>query len=196
MTVLTNPNPVFYDGRGIPLTGGYVYVGAADADPETTPINIFWDEALSVPAEQPLRTIGGLIVNGVTPAAVFFAQTDFSLRVTDANGVLVSYSPSTFTSVDSFQPKSADLTAIASQGTTGYGRSLLLLANQAALIAAIGGNAYLANSGGSVTGNISRQGAGVFPYWSDAGMTGGRIFITAAGAPDPTSQPGDIWFTY
>lgn len=196
MTALTNPIPVFYDGRGVPLTGGYVYVGAASADPETTPINLFWDQALTVPAEQPLRTIGGLIVNGVTPALVFFAEANFSLRVRDTNGVLVTYSPSLYTNADDYQPKDADLTAIAVQGTTEYGRALLMLANQAALIAAIGGTAYLALTGGTVTGAITRQGAGVFPYFMDSALTGGRIFVTAAGAADPTSQPGDLWLTF
>lgn len=196
MTKLTNPVPVFYDGRGVPLMGGYVYVGVADGDPTTAPIDVFWDEALSIPAEQPLRTIAGLIVNGVTPASVFFAETDFSLRVTDSNDVLISYSASIYTNADSYQPKDDDLTAIANQGTTAFGRGLLNLANQQALIAAIGGNAYLASSGGTVSGNIIRQGAGVHTYWFDPDITGGRIFITAAGASDPTSQPGDVWMTY
>lgn len=196
MTKLTNPVPVFYDGRGVPLMGGYVYIGEANADPETTPIAAFWDLALTIPAEQPLRTIAGLIVNGVVPASVFFAPIDFSLRVEDSNNITVSYSPSIYTDADNYQPKSDDLTAISIQGTTDYGRSLLNLANRAALIAAIGGNAYLATSGGAVTGNITRQGAGVHGYWADPAMIGGRFYITAAGASDPTSQPGDVWFVY
>jgi hypothetical protein len=193
MTVLTNPTPVFYDGRGVPLTGGYIYVGAANGSPTTAPLDLFWDESLLTPAEQPLRTIGGLIVNGVTPAAVFLAETDFSLQVTDSNGSQILYAPSLNTNLDSFQPKDDDLTAIAVQGTTSYGRSLLTLQNQEALINAIGGNAYLASNGGEITGNIVRQGAGVHVYWSDTRMTGGRIYTSGSGSPDPTSQPGDIW---
>jgi hypothetical protein len=47
-----------------------------------------------------------------------------------------------------------------------------------------------------MTGNLVRSGAGVHAYFADAAMTGGRIFITAVGASDPTSQPGDIWLAY
>jgi len=41
-----------------------------------------------------------------------------------------------------------------------------------------------------------KQLAGVHAYFADSAMTGGRIFITAVGAADPTSQPGDIWLAY
>ena len=196
MTKLSNPIPLFLDTRGALMDGGHVYVGVADSDPQTSPINLFWDAALTIPATQPLRTIGGRIVNGVTPANVFFAEPDFSMRTTDVNGVLCDYSPSVYTSASTYQPLDADLTAIAALATTAYGRSLLTLANQAALVTATGVAAALPLTGGTVSGNIVRQGAGVHAYWNDAAMTGGRIFITAVGASDPTSQPGDIWFTY
>jgi hypothetical protein len=48
----------------------------------------------------------------------------------------------------------------------------------------------LALAGGTMTGNIVRSGKGIHPYFSNASMTGGRIFVQAAGA-DPTSLPGD-----
>jgi hypothetical protein len=77
-----------------------------------------------------------------------------------------------------------------------HGRSLLTLANQAALQAAVGASSGLQLTGGTVSGNIVRSGSGVHAYFSDPAMTGGRIFITAVGAADPTSQPGDIWLAY
>jgi hypothetical protein len=196
MTKLSNPIPVFLDTRGALMDGGHVYVGEANADPATHPIDLFWDAAMEIPATQPLRTIGGRIVNGATPSSVFFAEVDFSMRSTDVNGVLCDYSPSVFTSNSEFQPLDSDLTAIAALATTPFGRALLTLADQAALVAATGIAASLPLTGGTVTGAITRQGAGIHPYWSDPLMTGGRIFITAAGASDPTSQPGDLWFTY
>jgi hypothetical protein len=52
---------------------------------------------------------------------------------------------------------------------------------------------YLKLSGGTVTQNITRQGAGPHIYHNDAAMVSGRIFVTAVGAADPTSQKGDIW---
>lgn len=44
-----------------------------------------------------------------------------------------------------------------------------------------------------MTGNLVRQGAGPHLYHTTASFTSGRVFVTAAGAADPTSQPGDIW---
>jgi hypothetical protein len=37
MTKVVNPQPLFIDGRGFLLDGGYVYIGAANTNPETRP---------------------------------------------------------------------------------------------------------------------------------------------------------------
>lgn len=195
MTKLFNPEPIFLDARGNLMDGGHIYIGTANADPVTSPIACFWDNARTIPATQPLRTIGGLIVNGTTPASAFFAETDYSTTVNDSGGNLVYYAPSTYPA-GSYQPLDSDLTAIAALTTTAYGRALLTLANQGALQTAVGLPAALPLTGGTVTGNIVRSGAGVLPYWSDPLMTGGKIFITAVGASDPTSAPGDLWLVY
>lgn len=194
MQKLGNPVPLFLDARGALLDAGHIYVGVADGDPEVSPIDTFWDADLTIPATQPLRTLGGMIINGVTPAAVFIEEDDFSMRVTDAFDTQVFYSPSVFTATDTFQPVNANLTAISALATTAYGRTLLTLANQAALVAATGIPTPLPAAGGTVAGNITRQGAGVHAYFYDPAMTGGRIFVTEEGAADPTSQPGDLWF--
>lgn len=193
MQKIGNPTPLFLDARGTLLDSGKIYIGVADGNPETSPIPVYWDSALTIEASQPLRTLGGMIVNGTNPAAVFSAEDDYSMRVDDAFDTLVFYSPSLFVDTNQFQPKDSDLTAIAALTTTPYGRALLTLADQAALATATGIAPF---TGGSVTTAITRQGGGVYPYWNSASMTGGRIFLTAAGAGDPTSQPGDIWFTY
>lgn len=195
MTKLSNPEPMFLDASGALMDGGHIYVGVADGDPRSNPIIVYFDEAMTIPATQPLRTLGGLIVNITTPVSIFFAEPDFSMRVEDVNNALVFYSPSVYPST-AFQPLDADLTTIAGQANTAYGMALLLIGNQAALQAAVGLPAALPLVGGTMTGAIIRQGAGIHPYWFDPAMTGGRIFITAAGASDPTSLPGDIWFTY
>lgn len=193
MQRLGNSTPVFFDTRGYLLTGGYIYVGEVDADPISNPIDLFWDKDLTVPASQPLRTIAGLIVNGVTPAPVFTAENDYSQTVQDENEVQVEYSPSIYSLASGFQPINANLTAIAALSTTAYGRNLLTLANQAALVAATGIPAPLPAAGGNVTGNITRQGAGVHWYWVDPALTSGRVYVTANGAADPTTLPGDVW---
>lgn len=196
MQRFVNPRPIFLDGRGALVDAGYIYVGVAGADPIADPIDLFLDQDLTQPIEQPLRTLGGVIVNGEIPCFVYMAESDYSTLVQDANQVQVDYIPSiAIAGGVEYQPLSATLTALAALTTTSYGRALLSLANQAALQAAVGTPAtLLAKTGGPVTGDITRQGGGVYVYWSDSGLTSGRLFLTASGAADPTSQPGDVWF--
>lgn len=196
MQRLVNPFPLFLDIRGALLDGGYVYIGEAEQDPEVTPLTIYWDAAGTEVAEQPLRTRGGFIVNGAIPAFIWIEEDDYSLRTKDADGNLVTYTASLVesgaTPVD-YQPLDADLTAIAALATTSFGRSLLVLANAAALKAAAGVVDGLATTGGTVTGNITRSGAGSHLYHTDAANVSGRVYVTANGAADPTSAVGDIW---
>lgn len=200
MTKLTNPTPLFLDGRGALLDGGFVYLGVAGSDPETPAnrINIFWDKALTIPAAQPLRTLGGVIVNGSNPGMIYFAETDFSIRINDANGLAVSFVSTAFDLGGvAYQSFDADLTAIAAIATTAYGRGLLTLANTAALKAATGIVDSLPLTGGTVSGNIIRASAGVHPYFANAAMTGARIYgPDATGTADATSQPGDMQAYY
>lgn len=89
---ITNPYPVILNQIGGGLNGGKVYIGEANKDPETFPIPVYWDEAGTDPAAQPLRTIGGYIVRAGTPAAVF-ASPPYSIRVRDRFNQQVFYSP-------------------------------------------------------------------------------------------------------
>lgn len=194
MQKLTNPVPLFLDARGALLDAGKIYVGVAGQDPEASPKPVYWDAGLSQVAAQPLRTLGGVIVNQETPAFVYMADGAFSLRVRDADDLLVSYISSVEGDIDAaaYQPLDSDLTAIAALATTAFGRSLLTLANAAALKAATGIADALPLAGGTVTGNIVRQGAGVHIYFTNPAMTGGRFTLSAPGASDVTSQPGDV----
>lgn len=196
MQRLVNPIPLFLDGRGALLDAGYVYVGVANGDPETDPLQLYLDQALTQPIPQPLRTLGGVIVHGANHVFVYTAADNYSIRVRDANGQLVAYVPSIAVASGtgpSYQPLDDDLTAIAALSTTTYGRQLLTLANQAALRAATGIPDPLPAAGGTVTGNIIRSGAGGHAYAADAAIPAVRIFIKPASDPDPTSQPGDVW---
>lgn len=191
---IVNPFPQYLDKRGNLLDGGYVYIGTAGADPQTSPIATYWDAALTLPAVQPLRTLGGVIVNNGSPAFVFVDEDNYSLRVRDNTLDEVFYVASVVLSGVQFQPLDADLTAIAALATTAFGRSLLTLANQAALKSATGIPDCLPLTGGTVTGNVIRSAAGAHTYHTNSAFQSGRIFTTAAGAADPTSLPGDIWF--
>lgn len=135
MTKLVNPVPLFLDGRGALLDAGYVYIGAAGTDPTViaNQIDLFWDKALTIPAAQPLRTLGGVITNAGDVGFVYFAEADFSTTIKDADSQLVAFIPTAFDLGGiAYQPLDADLTALAALATTAFGRSFLTLADAAA----------------------------------------------------------------
>jgi hypothetical protein len=86
--------PVVYDTSGQALENGYVYIGSVNNNPETNPINVYWDAALTIPAAQPLRTINGYYSRKGSPAQPY-VDSDFSITVRDKNGALV-YSSFTY----------------------------------------------------------------------------------------------------
>jgi hypothetical protein len=122
MQRLLNPVPQFHDASGRLIDGGNVYVGVAGQDPEPAPSTCFWDAALTIDAEQPLRTLGGYIVNGTTPANVFIDADDYSMRLADSSDVQVFYSRSVYVDTSAFQPRDSDLDAIAALTTNPFGR--------------------------------------------------------------------------
>jgi hypothetical protein len=141
VTKLSNPIPLFDDGRGGLLDGGYIWVGAVGTDPEITAnqIDLFWDVARTVPADQPLRTLGGVIVEGGNLGLVYFAETNFSITKKDANGNLITYIADAFDlGSTAYQPLDSDLSAISGLATTSYGRAFLVLADAAAARAYLG----------------------------------------------------------
>lgn len=192
---INNPFPLFLDTDGSLLYGGYVYIGVAGQDPEANPLEIFWDKDLEVAiTDLPLRTLGGMIYNGDSPAFVFADGDDYSIRVRNKDGTTVFFVSSIKVTGEQFQPLDSDLTAIAALSTTSYGRGLLTLANQAALRAATGIPDPLPAAGGNVSGNIVRLSAGPHIYWVDATFDSGRAFVTAHDGADPTSLEGDLWY--
>ena len=87
------PYPIFTDIDGQPLEDGYVWIGTANLDPQTNPINVYWDAALTLPAAQPIRTLAGYPSNSGTPARVY-VNSDYSIRVMNRNGSTVYSAPS------------------------------------------------------------------------------------------------------
>lgn len=80
--------PIFTDTAGQPLDNGYIWIGTVNLAPQTNPISIYWDAALTQTAAQPLRTSGGYIVNSGTPA-VIYADSDYSILVQNSKGSAV-----------------------------------------------------------------------------------------------------------
>lgn len=84
--------PIFTDIDGQPLEDGYVWIGAANLDPQTNPINVYWDAALTLPAAQPIRTLAGYPANSGTPARLY-VNSDYSIRVMNKKGSVVYSAP-------------------------------------------------------------------------------------------------------
>lgn len=89
-TVVSSPYSAILDLTGQGLTLGALYIGAANQDPQVNPQAVYWDQALTVPASQPLQVSAGYIMRDGTPAAAF-TSGDYSIRALDHNGAQVFY---------------------------------------------------------------------------------------------------------
>lgn len=93
---VASPFPFFagLDGRG--LNAGTAYVGDVNTDPEllANRQSIWFDALMGTGATQPLRIVGGYIIDGSGAPANIYAADDFSLKVLDENGATVLYAPS------------------------------------------------------------------------------------------------------
>lgn len=85
--------PIFTDIDGQPLESGYIWIGEVNVDPQTNPIAVYWDAALTIPALQPIRTLAGYPSNSGTPARLY-VDADYSIRVMNKKGSVVYSAPS------------------------------------------------------------------------------------------------------
>jgi hypothetical protein len=84
--------PIFTDIDGQPLEAGYVWIGTANLDPQTNPIQVYWDADLTILAPQPIRTLAGYPSRNGTPARLY-VNSDYSIRVMNKNGSVVYSAP-------------------------------------------------------------------------------------------------------
>jgi hypothetical protein len=158
------PYPVVNDTDGQPLENGYIWIGTANLNPQTNPISIYWDAALTQPAAQPVRTLGGYPANAGNPGRLY-AATNYSILVQNSRGVTL-YSA----------PQQTELYGTASGGTglTSYVVGDLLYAD---------GTASLARLADVATGNVLRSGGvATAPAWGKVDLatdTTGDIDLTA-----------------
>ena len=99
MIATTTPFQQFFDLDGSPLDEGYIYFGAANLNPETAFVAIFWDEAGTQPAAQPVRTLKGYPVRAGAPAVIFTADP-YSMTIRNKRGQLIATIPEWPTTVD------------------------------------------------------------------------------------------------
>lgn len=108
MPSIKSPLQQFFDTDGSPLDSGFIYVGTAGQNPETNPIIVYWDAALTQPAAQPIRTLSGYIARNGTPAQIYGAPSDYSLTARNRRGGIV-FSELSVSPLANFQ---ADLAAV------------------------------------------------------------------------------------
>jgi hypothetical protein len=92
ITQLAPPYPIFTDRDGSPLDAGYLYFGEVNQNPETNPIQVYYDVSFTQPAAQPLRTSNGYVMRNGSPALIY-ANDQFSVTVRNKKNELVIYSP-------------------------------------------------------------------------------------------------------
>jgi len=89
MTLINNPFTQFFDRFGAPLANGQIFIGEAGLDAQSNPIPVYWDDAFTIPAPQPIRTLNGYPVLNGAPAQMFISDTTASITVRDTRNVLV-----------------------------------------------------------------------------------------------------------
>jgi hypothetical protein len=82
------PYPAFAGADGQPLENGYIWIGTVNLNPQVNPIAVFWDDAKTIPASQPIRTLDGYPVYQGTPSR-FYVDSDYSIQVLDSKGSVV-----------------------------------------------------------------------------------------------------------
>jgi hypothetical protein len=86
MTEIVTPFAQFFDTSGAPLNNGAIFIGTAYLDAQSNPIPVYWDDALTIPALQPIRTLNGYAVWNGAPARIFCNADNFSMTVQTSTG--------------------------------------------------------------------------------------------------------------
>lgn len=117
------PFPFFTDNNGLPLDGGFVYIGTENMDPVNNPVQVFWDRDGLIPADQPIRTINGYPSRAGSPGQVF-CNTVYSMLVKNKSGITVFSNTSPRKSTDDLSAYQALLASSPGAGYIGFNAAL------------------------------------------------------------------------
>ncbi|WP_335956624.1 hypothetical protein [Acinetobacter bereziniae] len=78
---VSTPFPAYNDTDGTPLDAGFIFIGGVNTNPIVSPIAIFYDADLTMPAENPARTRNGYIVKNGAARQLFCAEPIISILV-------------------------------------------------------------------------------------------------------------------
>lgn len=177
------PFPFFPDTKGEPLEAGYVYIGEAGSNPEDFPIAVYWDRALTDPADQPIRTIAGYLSRSGSPANLYVDVDIFSITVRDKQNRLVH--------TDLFASKAVPFGSITGTSTAVTKvESVDALINAALTVDDVYVSSYYGGWAGTVAGPIG----GHYRH-----KTGATNTAPSVGSPVPVStigtgvQAGYVW---
>ncbi len=87
---VSSPFPTFTGFDGKPIDG-FLYIGEEGKDPEAYPIQVYWDEELTLTASQPISIVAGFATN-MGQAAKLFTSESYSVLVKNLKGRVESYS--------------------------------------------------------------------------------------------------------
>jgi hypothetical protein len=188
MTAVTteNPYPYFTDASGAALSGGYVYFGQANQDPRQNQVTVYYDQAMTIPAYQPLRTTSGFLYRNGSPAQVWVASgTAISVMVLDSAQQQVSYTPSWQSVADTAASFAAMQAAAAAQP---YVTAASDSADDAAASALAASNS---SSSAASYAAAAATGAKFFSTIAlgNAGVADGATFGVVAGGSDGLARP-------
>lgn len=124
MKQIQSPYPYFFDNAGLALDAGKIYIGTVNTNAETNQIAVYWDEAGTQPAAQPLRASGGYIVNGVTRSRVYVNADDFSMVIKDSKNQVVATCLSVESPATLKDELSDKTSALYGAGMIGHGATL------------------------------------------------------------------------
>lgn len=173
---ISQPFRVFTDVDGEPLEDGYIHIGAVNQNPQAVPISVFWDVALTIPAAQPIRTLGGYPSRSGTPSRMYVAEVEYSISVSNKNSTLV------YSSLDSDNP-------LAETGSPSNGAALIARGDQ--IVNSVAELRALLKTSASkyafVNGYYAAGDGGGGQYYLDASDTtsadnGGTIIVAVDGA--------------
>ena len=123
MTEIVAPFAQFFDTSGAPLANGAIYIGIANLDAESNPIAVFWDDALTIPAAQPIRTLNGYPVWNGAPSRLYANVANYSITVRNAQNRLL-YSAAYVTSATLFSdPNGSSLVGFIQAGANAVART-------------------------------------------------------------------------
>lgn len=161
--------PYFTDLYGHALDMGDVFIGQPNTDPRQNPMTVYYDEAQTIPAAQPLKVLSGRITKTGSVAEIFL-NPPYSIYVQDQRGAQVYYLPS------------VDDPVVAAVGAL----TALVVPNIAALrLVDVTKNSTFNVTSYYATSGVPDGGGGTYKY--DASDTtsvdnGGTIVVTTSGA--------------